>query len=100
MRHRLLHRRNAEWLERLNPLTDIRGRPGFVGVDAQVHRAPGPAADDRKPLHVVLAVDTNLDLELAKAIDPHFPAGEAQLQSRRRRDGAAVAHAWLRLMDV
>ena len=84
VRHRLLDDGDAERLQARDARHDLGRRPGLVGIDAQVDVAGHPApANGLEAGDVVLPGDADLDLHLAKAVDPHPPHGNAHLQPAR-----------------
>jgi hypothetical protein len=79
----VLFRSGAD-IERLqfeDALANIVGRPGFVGIDAQVGFFAAAGANDPQTLDVVLAGNTHLYFELMKTIDAVFPNCPAQLHA-------------------
>src|SRR5262249_46321386 len=77
------------------------GRPGFVGVHAQVHILADASSDHAQPIGVVVAFYPDLHLHLTDPEDAHTPGGQPDLHPLPGgRDRAAVLHLLAELVQV
>src|SRR5262249_54858133 len=100
MGNRLLDAGDAIRLQGADAVARFLWFPGFVGINPYIDLWTNTFANNGQPGHIVLSLQAHLDLELAKAIETHFPGRQACLEAACRGDDAAISHPVTRFVKL